>query len=59
MQSLGTILKCNDQQYEQGVWKEKTQRFILNSFILEFSLAQMDFRFRIATEKTYYRMSLF
>lgn len=59
MQRLERIIIYNDQQYQQGVWKEKTQRFILNSFLLEFSLGPMDFRFWIATEKMYYRMSLF
>lgn len=35
----------NDHQYQQGVQKEKTQGFILYSFLLEFSLVSMDFRF--------------
>lgn len=35
----------NDQLYQQGVWKEKAQRFILNFFLLKFSLCQIDFKF--------------
>lgn len=59
LQRLERVIIYNDHQYQQGVWKEKTQRFIPNSFLLEFSLAPMDFSFSIDTEKKCYRMSLF
>lgn len=47
---------CNNQQHQQGVWKEKIQRFTLNSFFLEFALSPMYFRFGIVTEKMHYRI---
>lgn len=36
-QRLEKIVICNNQQYQQGLWKEKIQRFILNSFFSSIS----------------------
>lgn len=59
MQRLERIIIYNGQLCQQGVWKEKAQRFILKSFFLEFWLSPTDFRVWIAAEKMPYRMSLF